>query len=88
MSEPARDQEIVSMVDYLRETLRKIDDTIAGLTADREEISLRLAVIEAAMSEAVEEAVADFDERAESGRPYSGEDAANLLAEAHRRHGS
>ena len=83
-----KDAEVVEMVDYLRETLREMDEGIAEMTQRRQGIAMRLAVIEAATTPAVRDAIADFDRRAEAGEGYEGQDATALLTEAHRRYGS
>jgi hypothetical protein len=84
MSLQPAESEVVEMRAYLRETLRYIDGMIQKLTADRHDVALRLAAIEAAEDPAVIAAVQDHEHRA--GRPYvDAQDANQLLSEAHRR---
>jgi len=79
---PARES-VVSIAQYLRETLAKMDQNILEMQERRHEFAVRLAVIEAAEDPTVLAAIAEHEERA--GAPYEGaEDADSLLAEAHR----
>jgi phage shock protein A len=77
----SNDAEVVEMVDYLRETLREMDEGIAEMTQRRKGIAIRLAVIEASTAPAVQ--------AVESSDPsFDGRDAEAVLSEAHRRFGS
>jgi len=80
------DTKVVEMVDYLRDTLREMDEGIAEMSERRHGIAVRLAVLEAAVTPAVQDAELDFEIR--RGAPYKGEDAGQLLSEAHKRFGS
>lgn len=85
MGEPVNDQ-IVSVVDYLRETIGDIDATVQGLQSERTTLAVRLAALEAATDPDVLEAAEDFASRTEDGRRYEGaEDANDLIREAHAR---
>ena len=75
------DAEVVEMVDYLRETLREMDEGIAEMTQRRKGIAIRLAVIEASTAPGVQAAIAD-------DQTFEGRDAEAILSEAHRRYGS
>lgn len=89
MGDAQRAEDVVDMVDYLRETIGEIDDAVQGLMARRSGLARRLAVLEAATSSRVAEAVEDYKARVAEQRPYEGaEDARTLLEEAHRRFGS
>jgi hypothetical protein len=87
--EPQRNEaaDVVEMVDYLRETLREMDEGITEMQERRRGIATRIAVIEAAGTDAVRGTVAEYERRSESNEPYRGEDAKTLLSEAHRRFG-
>ena len=90
---PRRKQDVVSMIDYLRETIAQMDRVFAGAFADwqsgRKELAVRLAALEAAEDPLVAEAVADFEVRTSEDRPYEdAQDAADVLSEAHRRYGT
>lgn len=83
---PERSQ-VIDMVDYLRETLTKLDAASVWLEAQRHEFAVRLAAMEAATNPAVLEASDDFEYRAAQDRPYeTAEPAVELLSEAHRRY--
>lgn len=82
------DADVVDMETYLVETLVKMDRVIRELAEDRQDIAMRLAVIRATGSTGVDEAVAEFERRVAAETPYVGDDAAQLLSEAHRRFGS
>lgn len=86
MPDAARNDEVVEIVDYLRETISKADTAIRDMQAHRNELALRLAVIQAATSNDVRAALEDHDERVASNRPYEdAESAEKLLSEAHNR---
>ena len=85
-SAPRRDADVIDMVEYLTETLEKIDRMIGELVDDRRDISMRLAVIKASTSDRVQEAAADFERQVASGEPFSGEDAESFLSEAYKRY--
>lgn len=89
MAEPMHRGEtaVVDMVDYLRETLRELDEAIADLSVRRQGLAVKLAVLEASTDPKVQEAAADYDARVAENRPYEdAADAGMLLSEAHRRH--
>lgn len=87
MAEPMR-QEVVSLAGYLRSTIRRIDEMMGTWQAQRDELSLRLALIEGPDDPAVAAAAADYESRVEEGRPYEEAVAAEeLIKEAHRRFG-
>jgi hypothetical protein len=84
---PRRDVTVVDLVDYLRETLREMDQAIAGMQEQRRGFAIKLAAIEAESDERVRAAAEDFAQRAASNTPYEdAEDAGDLIAEAHRRY--
>ena len=87
MGEPRpRDDQVVDMAEYLRETLGEIDSVIAELSERRMGIAARLAVIVAATDPATQSAVADYSARVDEGRAFEdAEDANSLIMEAHRR---
>lgn len=90
MSEAERlgDADVIDMGDYMEESLRTFDTAIADLTQQRRELAVRIAVIRGATSPAVRAEVEEFDRRAAAGTPYTGEDARDVLGEAHKRFGS
>jgi hypothetical protein len=86
MSEPARDEQLIDLVDYLSETIARMDAAIGRMQADRRELATRLAALEAASDLAVLSAADDYERRVAENRPY--EDAVGgqtLIEEAHRR---
>lgn len=86
IAEPANN-EVVSLVDYLRETIAEIDSTVSGWHARRTALALRLAALEAATDPEVLAAAEDFDARVAEGRPYEGaQSVADLVKEAHARY--
>ena len=87
MGEPQlADDHVVDMVDYLRETLAEIDETIADLNRRRVGIATRLAVIATSSDPTIQTAVDDHSERVAAGRPYEDAmDANEFVMEAHRR---
>jgi hypothetical protein len=87
MGEPRpRDDHVVDMAEYLRDTLAEIDSVIAELSERRTGIAARLAVIIAATDPGTQAAVADYSARVEEGRTFEdAEDANSLIMEAHRR---
>ncbi len=87
MSESARQDHVVEMVQYLRDTIAEIDDALRDLQVRRTGLAIRLAAIEAAGDSAVVEAAADYAARVTENRPYEDAEAAeSLLAEAYSRY--
>ena len=85
MSVPERRVEVVEMRTYLRETIAKIDNFTGYLAAEREDLAMRLAALDAAEDETVLAVAADYEVRQAAGRTYEGaEDAKTLLSDAHR----
>jgi len=85
----AERSEVVEFADYLRATLSSMDEATAELQARRKGLAIRLDAINAATSERVTKAAADYESRMADGRPYEdAEDAEALLAEAHARYGT
>lgn len=83
MAEPARQDQVVEMVQYLRDTIAQIDDALHDLQVRRTGLAIRLAAIEASGDPAVAEAAADYAVRVTENRPYEdAEDAESILAEA------
>lgn len=75
------------MVDFLRESLQEMDETITEMRARRQTFAMRLAAIEASTNPAVQAAAADYEARVRDERPYeNAEPASDLLSEAHRRY--
>ncbi|MGH9152896.1 MAG: hypothetical protein ACRD03_10970 [Acidimicrobiales bacterium] len=86
MAGPAN-QEVVSLVDYLSETIAEIDATVSGWQTKRTVLALRLAALEAATDPEVLAAAEDFEARVAEGRPYEGaQSVADLVKEAHARY--
>lgn len=87
MGEPARQDQVVEMVHYLRDTITEIDDAVRELQARRTGLAVRLAAMEASGDPAVVAAAADYAARVTENRPYEdAEDAESLIVEAHRRY--
>jgi len=87
MAEPARSDQVIEMVQYLRDTIAEIDDALRDLQARRTGLAVRLAAIEASGDPAVTEAAADYGVRVTENRPYEdAEDADRLLGEAYSRY--
>lgn len=88
VSQPAeRSDEVVDMVQYLRDFIAQIDDAVTPWLVKREELAVRLAALDAASDRDVAEAAADYRDRVAGNRPYEhAEDAKALLSEAHRRY--
>ena len=80
-------QVVTDMVQYLRDFIASIDEAINPWLTKRQELTVRLAALEAASDPAVLDAAADYQDRAVALRPYEdAEDAGTLLSEAHRRY--
>ncbi len=88
MSQPAeRGEEVVDMVQYLRDFMARIDEAVGPWLAKREELALRLSALEAASDPEVLDVAADYQSRVEANRPYeNAEDASALLSDAHRQY--
>ncbi|MDP9389244.1 MAG: hypothetical protein M3Q48_15345 [Actinomycetota bacterium] len=85
MAEPADDR-VIEVVDYLRETIADIDETVRSWHLKRTKLAVRLAALEAATDGSVLEAAADYERRLGEDRPYeAAEDVADLVKEAHSR---
>lgn len=81
--EPELQESVVSMAQYLRDTLAELDGSIRDMQAQRHRLAVRLAVIEAAEDPAVKRAVEEYSTR--SGEPYpDAESAGTLISDAHR----
>lgn len=86
-TQPEADQ-IIDMVQYLRDTIAEVDSSIREFQARREGLAERLAVLEAATDPEILGAVADYEERIAGNRPYEGaEPAEAVLSEALRKFG-
>jgi hypothetical protein len=85
MAEAERNNDVVDMVDYLRDTLREMDETISDFQERRQAFAIKLAAIEASTAPSVVAAAEDYEQR---GRKQyeTAEDAGDLIAEAHRRY--
>jgi GTP1/Obg family GTP-binding protein len=82
----AREEQIVDMMTYLRETIAKFDNAIAEMQANRTELASRLAAIEAATDSDLQAAAADYSDRVVAKRPYEdAQSAESLIREAHGR---
>lgn len=93
MGMPAEQHDsVVSIVDYLEETLRKMDEFVSDIQAwaeARQEIAERLAVMRAASDPAVAAAAEDYDQRLAEGRPYeNARPAEDVIRDAHARYGA
>ena len=87
MAESARQDQVVEMVHYIRETIAEIDDAVRELQARRTGLAVRLAAMEASGDPAVLDVAADYGARVAETRPYEGaEDVESLIVEAHRRY--
>lgn len=85
----AQPQDVVNMVDYLRETIEEIDSMIAGMQTKRTALAIRLAAIEASEDASLAEAAQDYGRRVEAGDPYEeAEPAEDLIRDAHARFGT
>jgi hypothetical protein len=81
--------DVVEITDYLRETIRKIDETVDDWAKRRVALAARLAVLDAMTDKDVAAAAADWEARTAEGRPYeNARPAEEVIAEAHRRYGS
>ena len=87
-SAPRTNTEVVEIADYLEETLADLRTMMVEVQAKESAMAVRLAVIRAADSDAVNEAAREFfDERQTS--PYPGaRDATAVLTDAHRQFGA
>lgn len=84
MSEPARDEQVVDLAEYLEATIARMDGAILNMQADRTELAIRLAGIRAASDPTVLAAAAAH----EAGTDYSdARDANEVIGELHRRYG-
>ena len=85
---PRTNTEVVEIADYLEETLADLRTMMVEVQAKESAMSVRLAVIRAAGSDAVNEAAREFfDERQSSPYPEA-RDAAAVLTDAHRQFGA
>lgn len=75
-SEAARNEAVIDMAAYLRDTIAQIDATIADMHRRRTDMAVRLAVIDAATDKAVLAAGDDYERRVTEHRPY--EDAVDI----------
>jgi hypothetical protein len=89
---PEQHETVVSIVDYLEATLRKMDEFVSEIQAwaeARQEIALRLAVLRAAADPAVHDAASDYEQRVAEGRPYeAARPADDVIRDAHARYGT
>ena len=79
-----RSNEVVGMVEYLRETIAEFDETIAEMQARRTTLATRLAVIEAGTDPGISSAVQDYADRVAANRPYEDSMSADELIRAAR----
>jgi phosphatidate phosphatase APP1 len=88
MTDAAADHSgVVDMTEYLRDTIRDLDDTVAVFLERRQKLALRLAVLEAAEDPTVRGVAEDYERRVREDRPYeTAEPAEDVIAEAHRRY--
>lgn len=84
-AEAAHSDEVIEITQYLRDTIRDIDETMKVFAERRAGLAGRLAILEAAGDRAVAAAAADYERRVAEGRPYEGRDAEDVITEAHRR---
>jgi hypothetical protein len=83
--EAAHSDDVVEITQYLRETIRDIDETMAMFSERRARLAGRLAILEAAADRDVAAAAADYERRLADRQPYEGRDADEVITEAHRR---
>jgi hypothetical protein len=77
-------EEVVGMVDYLRETIAEFDQTITEMQGRRSALAARLAVIEAGTDPDLAAAAQDYAERVAENRPYEDAMSADELIRAAR----
>lgn len=87
MGEPLRrDEEVINMVQYMRDSLARMDQAVEAWMTERNELAVRLAAMESAHDPKVLAAAEDYQRRIAEERPYEdAEDAETLIGEAHRR---
>lgn len=82
----AAHEEVISVTEYLRDTIRGIDRTVREWQVQRAELAIRLAVIEAATDADVAAAAADFEQRVANNQPYEDADSVeDIIREASSR---
>lgn len=82
----AAHEEVVSVTEYLRDTIRGIDRTVREWQVQRAELAIRLAVIEAATDSDVAAAAADFEQRVAKNQPFEdAESVEDIIREASSR---
>lgn len=80
-------ESIADINEYARETLRKLDEAISEMDSRRQELALRLAVMDAAQDSELQRMADEVVERIESGEGFpKARPAEDVLAEAHRRY--
>lgn len=86
MPDAARQDQIVDMVTYLRDTIEEIDHAVAELQRRRTGLAVRLAAIQAATDPTLQAAADDYSQRITENRPYeNAQPAEEIITEAHRR---
>ena len=84
---PQADESVADMRQYARETLAKLDETMRDWNVKRQELSLRLAVMDAADDPELQRMAEEVADRVESGGGFpDARPAEDVLAEAHRRY--
>jgi hypothetical protein len=82
----AAHEEVISVTEYLRNTIAGIDKTVRDWQIQRAELAIKLSVIEAATDPDVAAAVSDYESRVAEGRPYeSAESIEDIIREASSR---
>jgi hypothetical protein len=82
----ARQEQVVDMIDFLRDTIAEIDDSIKDQQRRRNGLAVRLAALQAAGDPSVRVAADDYAARVEADEPYEdAEDAKELLGRAYKR---
>ena len=82
----AAHEEVVSVTEYLRDTIRGIDWTVREWQVQRAELAIRLAVIEAATDSDVAAAAADLEQRVANNQPFEdAESVEDIIREASSR---
>jgi hypothetical protein len=76
---------VVEITDHIRETMAKADAAIHEMAVTRTDLAIRLALLKAATDPEIEAAVADYEERVETGRGYDARSAELVLADAWQR---
>lgn len=80
------DENVTDVREYTRETLRQADQTLREVARHRQQLAVRLAVLDAAADPELQRLADDVYARLDAGEMLEARPAEQVLAEAHRRY--